>query len=243
MNRSLAVLCVLSISIICLAGCITPSDNALIKTEFDRWSPGYSSIEVLRRQGEGTPSNPRILTIQATINSYPHDVVCEGELVFFHSDPSYLQMRWYTLEGIGHAYFVQLGSTMLKRTVRYVPGRHELLSLLLKRWVENDLINLDDIESRQTRDIVKSWIENPAGQPIYEYRDAGLFDTRQIKTYDLAPELPDDQKVPIHILLDNGLVELYFVNKATYWEYELGEELPNGIILPNPIPKPANLAN
>lgn len=240
MARILITLCVVSICISCLIGCAScgiggvPTDNQLIETEFGRWSPGYSSIEILDRKGDGTADNPRILTIQATINSYPDSVVCEGELVFFHSDPSYLDMRWYTLEGVGHALLVQWASQSLKDSF---PQR-EPVSLVLKCWVDNGLIELDDIVDEFVRQQVESWIENPASQPNYNY-NAGLFDTNQIRTFDLAPELSDDQKVPIYILLsDDDIVEMYLVDKAKYYEYKMGKELPWGTRLSNPIPRP-----
>ncbi len=218
----------------------TDSDNELIQSEFKRWSPGYSSIKVLNREGDGTGANPRVLTIQATINSYPDSVVCEGELVFFHSDPSYLKMGWYTLEGIGHALLVQWASSRLKDSARSAPSPYqpELVSLLLKRWIDSGLIKLDDIKNRRIHDRVKSWVENLGSEPTYDYKDAGLFDTSQVQTYDLAPELQDDQKVPIYILLSDGVVELYLVDKAARHEYKRGAELPSGVLLPNPIPKP-----
>ena len=254
MVRRLITLCVVSICIPCVIGCVSctnedlhnnselfqteegiPSDRQLIQSQLERRPPGYSSIEILDRQGDGTPENPRVLTIQVTMNSYPNSVVCEGELVFFYNDPSYLEIEWYTLEGVGHSLLVQWASQSLK----YWGPQEEMVSLLLKRWIDNGLIELDDIMSESVRLQVKSWIEDPASEPAYNY-DAGLFDTTQIQTYDLAPELPDDQKVPIYILLsDEYIVEIYLVDEAVYHDCNPGDELPWGTLLPSPVPRPA----
>jgi hypothetical protein len=208
-------------------------DNLLITGEFDRWSPGYSDIKILSRKGDSTSNNPRILTIQTTINSYPKSVVCEGELVFFKSDPSYRQMRWYDLESIGHALLVQWGSQALDPRF---PIEAELVELLIKRWVENDLVKLDSIKNKQIYDKVKSWIDNPASMPTYSYRNAGVFDTSKIQTYDLSPDLSTDLKVPIYLLKPDGTVELYLVDKSKrYGDTTINQLSQKGQLLPTPI--------
>jgi len=238
MVKSSAVF-ILFIFIVVLIGCVrTPSNNELINEQFDRYSPGYSSIKILDKKGD----NPKILAIQATMNSLPNDITFEGELYFLLSDPSFLEMRWYTLEAVGHALLVQWASQMLKHP-SYTPSPESPVALLIKRWIDEGLIMLDDVKNREVHDEVKSWIDSPGSQPEYQYKNAGLFDTSQIKISDLAPDLMDDQKSSIYVLLSNGNVDLYMVDKTKRYDYSPGKGLPDGIILPNPIPRPVESTN
>jgi len=229
----LIVLFVLLASILGSTGC-GASDEALIKGEFDLEYPGYSDIKVLNRAGEGTGISPMILTLQVTMESYPDSVVCEGELFYFHSDPSYREMRWYTLEAIGHWLLVEKARYHLKYAV-YPYDWPEPVALLLKRWIEKGFINIDDITNPGMRRQIDYFMD-PANVPTH-FNNAGLFDTTNMQTYDLAPELPDSEKTPVYLLRNDGIVELYLVAKGTW--YEKSEELrQKGMILPTPIPKP-----
>jgi hypothetical protein len=230
---ALTTLFVLLVSILGLSGCHL-SDDAIINGAFEPEYPGYSDIKVLNRAGENTGISPRVLTLQVTIESYPDSVVCEGELVHFRGDPSYREMRWYSLESIGHWLLVEEARYHLKYAV--YPYRSEPVALLLKRWIEKGFIKLDDITNPGMRRQVDYFMD-PANVPTH-FNNAGLFDTTNMQTYDLAPELPDNEKVPIYILRNDGIVELYLVDKAT--QHEKSTELSQkGMLLPTPIPKPS----
>jgi hypothetical protein len=236
----LIVLFVLLASTLGLSGCLVGlscggvSDKDLINKMSDPQYPGYSDIKVLKRAGEGTGISPRVLTLQVTMESYPDSVVCEGELVYFHSDPSYREMRWYTLEGIGHWLLVEEARYQLKYDG--YPYWPEPVALVLKRWIEKGFINIDDITNPGMRRQIDYFMD-PADVPTH-FNNAGLFDTTSMQTYDLAPELPDSEKTPVYILrYDNGIVELYLVAKGT-WHEKTTELRQKGMLLPTPIPKP-----
>jgi hypothetical protein len=73
------------------------SDSELVQMMFPSPSPGYSNIKILNQEGDNTGSHPRILTLQVTMDVYPKPVICEGQIIHFRGDPSYIDFRWFTL--------------------------------------------------------------------------------------------------------------------------------------------------
>jgi hypothetical protein len=142
-------------------------------------------------------------------------------------------MRWYTLEAFGHCSLVQQARYELKG-----PGGTqwpEPVALLLKRWIEKGFINIDDIATPGMRRQVDYFMD-PANVPTH-FNNAGLFDTTNMQTYDLAPELPDSEKTPVYLLRNDGIVESYLIAKGT-WHEKTEELRQKGMLLPTPIPKP-----
>jgi hypothetical protein len=213
--------------------------NSMYNREDRPKYPGYSLIEVLNREGEGTGINPRILTIRVTLESYPTDIVCEGEFYYFRGDPAFARTDWYSLEGVIHKRMVNLARHYLRYTSGPVTCQNKLVLLVLKRWIDEGLIELHDIKDARVIKAVKDLMENPVDLPN-SLTDTGLVNTSEIQTYDLVPELPDNEKTPVYVLRSNGILELYLKDPSI----EIREVLKLqsdacDFILANPIPKPS----
>jgi hypothetical protein len=239
MNKKLSLifLNIFAICIMILTSCgfiYHDSDSELVQKMFPSPSPGYSNIKILDQEGDNTGSHPRVLTLQVTMDVYPNPVVCEGQIIHFRGDPSYIDFRWFTLEGAGLSSLIGLArSAITKSHHEPNPFQTEHVSILLKHWIDERLIKLDDIQIPEIHKQVNDFITNSDNIPP-GVSNVSLFDSSRIQTHDLAPDLPANKKQPTYVLRKDGTIDLYISNDPYLYLH-----LPSaGFILPTPIPTP-----
>jgi len=212
--------------------------NSMYNREDRPKYPGYSAIEVLKREGEGTGRNPRVLTVRVTLESYPDDIVCEGEFRYFRGDPAFARTDWYSLEGVIHKRIVGKARWYLENDSGPVTCQNKLVLLVLKRWIDEGLIELDDIADARVIKSVVNLLENPVDLPEY-FTDAGFLNLTKIQVRDLAPELPDNEKTLVYVLRSNGILESYLKDQSVEIRELIKLQSDScDFILENPIPKP-----
>jgi len=197
--------------------------------------PGYSAIKVLQRKGEGTGSNPRILIIRVTLESYPADIICEGEFQYFRGDPAFARTDWYSLEGVIHKRIVGKARWYLTQTSG-PQCQNKLVLLVLKRWVNEGLIELGNIADARVANSVVNLLENPIDLPEY-FTDTGFLDLTRVQIQDLAPELPDKEKTLVYVLRSNGILESYLKGQSVEIREMINIDSCD-FVLESPIPKP-----
>jgi hypothetical protein len=229
---------IILIFILTFTGCGN-SDSELVKKIFSSPSPGYSNIKILNQEGDNTGSHPRVLTLQVTLDVYPTPVICEGQITHFIGDPGYLDYRWFTLESAGLNTFIGWARGSLAKSYHEpIPFLTEHVSILLKHWIDERLIKLDDIQIPEIRNQVNGFITNPNSIPI-GLSNIDLFYPLHIQTHDLAPDLPANKKQPTYVLHKDGTIDLYLTNDPYFYLH-----LPSaGYILPSPISTPIKSIN
>ena len=138
------------------------SDAELVEQQFDTRLPVFSDIVIVDRSGDATDrDDPRKLILQVVIEGYPDVSRCEGELVYFHSDPSFVSLSWSNEE-------CQLQDSLVRAAQRQLeddhagaplPARPGVVTELLKRWIERDWIVLAEIKHPEMREMVNSALE------------------------------------------------------------------------------------
>lgn len=215
------------------------SDSQILKKQFEPEFPGYSAIRVLERKGEGTVSNPRVLTIEVVMESYSGPVTCQGEIGYFKGDPSNQWLSWYEWECIGHWMLVQDARSALFWDWGQGPTlcdtRIEDTALILKRWVENGWVEIDQIRHPEIRARVAYLVESNI--PVTD-KPSALFDVSKANVYDLVPESSEDEKVPTYVLRCDGRLDLILRGGSRWWEQPL--DLRGGDrVIPFPVQRPA----
>lgn len=215
------------------------NDNQILKEQFDPKFPGYSMIKVLERRGERMVSNPRILTIEVVMESYSRPVTCQGEVGYFKGDPSNLWLGWYDWSCIGHWMIVEAARNALFLDWDQGPDlcdtQIEDAALVLRRWVENGWIKIDQIRHPGIRARVVYLLENNI--PVTK-KPSALFDVFQANVYDLVPELSEDEKVPTYVLRCDGILDLILRGGSRWWEQPLNLQSGDRVI-PLPAQRPA----
>jgi|WetSurMetagenome_2_1015567.scaffolds.fasta_scaffold465050_1 hypothetical protein len=94
----LILLCLISgyLTLVRLTG--PETDNELIGKMFDKKLRESGHFEIISRAGKANPNDPRILRFRVALNGYTSSMVCEGEIVYIHADPSYIGINWDTPE-------------------------------------------------------------------------------------------------------------------------------------------------
>jgi len=214
------------------------SDDQMIRERFDPKLPGYSEIEILERKGERDVSNPRLLTIEVVMESYPESVVCRGEISYFRSDPSFLDVRWHDLECIGQYMLIQ-GARYYLRHSEAGPAPHchaENIALVLTRWVEEDWIELSDIQDTKIRSRVNQLLQDISSLPT-DFPSASLFQVPQLQVHDLAPELPEEEKVQVYVLRCDGTLELFLMKSRVGLTQNIALQIGD-VVLSSPLTPP-----
>ncbi len=207
------------------------SDGQILKEQFEPEFPGYSAIKVLERRGERTPSNPRILTIEVVMESYSGPVTCQGEIGYFKGDPSHQWLSWYDWTCIGHWMLVEDARNALFWNWDQGPTlcdtRIEDTAFVLKRWVENGWVRIDQIRHPTIRARVAYLVENNVA---VTNKPSALFDVSKANVYDLVPELAGDEKVPTYVLRCDGSLDLILRGGPKWWEQPLDLQIGDRII-------------
>jgi|YNPNPStandDraft_1061719.scaffolds.fasta_scaffold29637_3 hypothetical protein len=215
------------------------SDSQILKKQFEPEFPGYSAIKILIAKGERTVVNPRVLTIEVVMESYLGPVTCQGEIGYFKGDPSNQWLGWYDQTCIGHWMAVEDARSALFWDWGQGPtlcdARIEDTAFVLKRWIENGWIKIDQIRHPDIRARVAYLVENNI--PVTD-RPGALSDFSQANVYDLVPELPRDEKVPTYVLRCDGSLDLILRGGPRWWEQPL-DLRPGDRILPLPIQRSA----
>ncbi len=217
------------------------SDTQILKEQFEPKFPGYSAIRVLERRGERTISNPRVLTIEVVMESYSEPVTCQGEIRYFKGDPSNQWLGWYDWMCIGHWMLVEDARSALFWDWNQGPTlcdtRIEDTALVLKRWIENSWVEVDQIRHLGIRARVVYLIENNVS---VTNKPSALFDVSEANVYDLAPELSEDEKVPTYVLRCDGTLDLILRGGPRWWEQPLDLRIGDRVI-PLPVQRPATI--
>jgi|GEM_PF-1398972 len=214
------------------------SDSQMIQEIFGPEFPGYSAIRVLARTGERTVSSPRVLIVEVVMESYSGPVTCQGEIRYFRGDPSNQWLGWYDWTCIGHWMLVEDARSTLFGDWGQGPTlcdtRIEDTAFVLKRWMENGWIKIDQIRHPDIRARVAYLAENniPANRP------SALFDVSKANVYDWVPELPESEKVPTYVLRCDGSLDLILRGGPRWWEQPL-DLRPGDRILPFPVQRSA----
>ncbi|MGC9398925.1 MAG: hypothetical protein ACP5HM_07290 [Anaerolineae bacterium] len=217
------------------------SDSQILKEQFEPKFPGYSTIKVLERKGERTVSNPRVLIIEVVVESYSGPVTCQGEVGYFKGDPSNQWLRWYDWNCIGHWMVIEDARSALfwdeGQALALCDTRIEDAALVLRWWVENGWVEVDQIRHPGIRTRVVYLLENNV--PVTK-KPSALFDTSQANVYDLVPELSEDKKVPTYVLRCDGTLDLILRGGPVWWEQPL--DLQSGDrVIPLPAQRPATI--
>jgi len=210
---------------------IIPSDNQLIDDHFDQKLPGFTTITILDRQGKGSGGDPRILTLQVSLNTGRKPELCEGKLMFFISDPSFLSINWNTLHCTLQVLLVRMAQTAIKGSPNTTCHQEKVASLLTY-WVQNHEISIDKIMNQTINSLVKNSLrENkPITDPIH------LLDISKMRTKDLDPSLSDEQKIAQYRLNCDGTLDQYLAkDNMTIYSQVI---LENGFYLSPPLERP-----
>jgi len=215
------------------------SDGQILKEQFEPEFPGYSAIKVLERKGERTVSNPRVLTIEVVMESYSGPVTCQGEVGYFKGDPSNQWIRWYDWTCIGHWMLIEDARSVLFWNWDQGPAlcdtRIEDTAFVLRRWIENGWVEIDQIRHPGIRARVVYLVENNV--PVTN-KPSAMFNVSQANVYDLVPELSEDKKVPTYVLRCDGTLDLILRGGPRWWEQPL--DLRSGDrVIPLPAQRPA----
>jgi len=104
----------------------------------------------------------RKLIIQVVIDGYPTPVVCEAQLQYIRADPSFLDVSWADKTCEEQDWLVRVAQFhYLKGSSATSPltPKSDLVANLLKRWIEQDRIQLSDIQHLEMRDKVSHLLE------------------------------------------------------------------------------------
>ncbi len=233
----IGVVAVLAIAVILIGALMfllrPPSDRAIIRGTFSRPDlPGYSSIRVL--EGSDRYARERVITLEVVLESYTGPVNCRGEIYYRHGDPSVRALRWYDWACIGH--WIVVGNARDALDDISFPcdfpfcSRYEFAALTLKRWVENGWIRVDQIRWLLMRERVHILVESQVLPPM----PPAPFDVSTAHIYDLAPELPEEEKVPTYIWRCDGTIDLIWRGGPEWWKQPIDRK-PGDIELPLPI--------
>jgi hypothetical protein len=204
------------------------TDQELLETLFPLDFPGYSRVEIVSSEGEGPRRIPRTIEIVVLMESYPKRIACEGEVFFAMGDPMALNVRWQTIQCAGQQRYMDLAKVALESGFNYSECHKEKITLLLARWVESGLMNLDQVIFPAVNESVASMIENPNLLVLQPALDGGLFDTSEVIVRDdisVAGEATQYQSI---VLRCDGRLELFRVDPGfihSYTEIPVGDYL------------------
>jgi len=216
------------------------SDKQIIKQQFEPEFPGYSAIEVFQRSGKGTSrADPKILKIEVVMESYDGAVTCQGEIRYFRADPSYYGLGWYDWVCVNHWLLVEYAREALQSGAGppLCPAQVEGTALVLRRWVTNGWIDVNQIQRFEVRTQVVHLLD--ADVTATSESDP-FFDVSEAQVYDLVPELPEAEKLPTYVLRCDGTLELFLRGGTKWWEQRLSLKAGD-IVLPTPIEESAIL--
>ena len=138
------------------------SDDELIKGQFDCTLPVFSEIVIVDRSGDPTDrDNPRRLVVEVAIDGYPDPIGCQAELVYFHSDPSYVSLYWSEQECEQQDLLVRAAQRQLEddHAGAPLPSRPGVVAQLLQVWIDRGWIVLADIKHPEMREMVSGALE------------------------------------------------------------------------------------
>jgi hypothetical protein len=231
MKKKILIITLVSV-LICLTGIVVlwsllpkqfpimPSDDELISNRFDQKLPGFANITLLDRQGKGDGDDPRVLTLRVSMDTGRRPVLCEGKLMFFISDPSYLNFTWNKLDCSGQELLVRLAQLALQGERNYTCHQDKIASLLAY-WVQNNSISIDKIVDLNLHSLVKKSLEENKQIPD----QIRLLDLSLMRTKDFDPSLPDEQKIAQYVLRCDGTIEQYLAkeNSTIYSQVPLDD--------------------
>jgi hypothetical protein len=210
------------------------SDRQIIKRQFELDSPGYSSIGILQSSGNGTSlTDLRVLKLEVVIESYGEAVTCQGEIHYFRADPSYYELGWYDWACIEHWLLVEYAWEALQPSAGPLlcPAQVEGTALVLRRWVTNGWIDVNQIQRFEVRTQVIHLLD---ADVTATNKSGPFFDVSEVQVYDLVPELPEAEKLPTYVLRCDGTLELFLRGGPKWWEQRLALQVGD-IVLPTPI--------
>lgn len=217
------------------------SDSQILKKQFEPEFPGYAVVKVLERRGERTVSNPRVLVIEVVMESYSEPVTCHGEVGYFKGDPSNQWLSWYDWTCIGHWMLVESARSALfwdwDQGPALCDAQIEDTAFVLKRWVENGWVKIDQIRHPDIRARVAYLVENNV--PVTN-KPSALFDISKANVYDLVPELSEDEKVPTYVLRCDGSLDVILRGGPRWWEQPLDLRVGDRVI-PLPVHRGATM--
>jgi hypothetical protein len=208
------------------------SDNQLIKSSFMSKLPGYSSIKVIKRIGEGTVENPRVLIIEVALESYDDPLTCRGEIRYIRGDPSFRDLRWYDWTCISHWNLLEIAWDVLlyDEGPTFCQTQIEDVALVLEHWVEKGCVNIDQIRRSEVREQVDYLLKNniPPSKP------AELIDISKAHVIDLSPGSANEKKVPTYVIRCDGSLDLILRGGPGWWNQSLDLHIGD-TVLPAPI--------
>lgn len=216
---------------------LPPTDKMLIKETLRPDLPGYSRIRVL--EGSNRYATERGIALEVLLESYTGPVHCWGEIYYRHGDPSVHALRWYDWACIGHWIVVEHARGALEHDYGSFPynfpfcSREVFTAFTLERWVVEGWIRIDQILWPEMREkvrqvMVMSWAPPPSP-----------FDVSTARIYDLAPDLPEEEKVPTYIWRCDGTIDLIWRGGPRWWEQPVDRN-PGDIELPLPVENSAD---
>jgi len=187
---------------------IYPSDTELFQMYFDTQYRELTGAKIIKKIYKNTSVTE--LKISATFETYPNQpVVCQGILHNEYGDPSYIGLRWDTLECTGKDLLMNRVISALEYGFWQIPCQNDNIALMIKRWVESGRIKLEDIQRQDIRELVRHYIENNISMLPSGSYDAALFQSSELKVVDLVPELTDKRLA--YVLECNGTIIMYKV--------------------------------
>jgi Na+-transporting methylmalonyl-CoA/oxaloacetate decarboxylase gamma subunit len=214
-----------------------PSDRDLVNSYFDSQLPGYSHIEILERTGAHSLSDPRRVVFTVDIESYPEAVTCQGEIQNVLAGPSLSEVNWSSWECAGHYLLVEHTRGALQSGTGPPPcgDRIEDMALVLYRWIDNGWTDVHQIVEPHVERRVKRLFN---GEVSLSENLITLTSASELEVHDLAPEVPEHEKVPTYVLRCDGTLELYLRAGPRWWETPPIELQPYDALLPTPVGKP-----
>jgi hypothetical protein len=183
-------------------------DMYVINLHFDTELPGYSKIEILKREGRESLSDPRVLTLQFTMEVFPGPIIAEAQLSYAERNPTISKLEWFSLEGAAYDTLVSTVQDCLETRAGSPNYFYDKLAFVLKYWVDKKLIKLDDIGDTEARkqvdNLINTWDTIP-----YEIKNTPLIDVTQRYKYDLHPEVPENEKYIAYGLRADGTISAY----------------------------------
>ncbi|MCE7861436.1 MAG: META domain-containing protein [Chloroflexi bacterium CFX2] len=123
--------------------------------------PGYANLQVFTHDGDISNYPGMLITFQVELDTTETPLLCQGQVLFFRSDPSYIDLDWQDDKCAEQHQIVKLAHFTLNNDGLYAvlpeEGMYPASSLLME-WIDGGKINLQSIRNTRMRDLVDSRI-------------------------------------------------------------------------------------
>ena len=119
--------------------------------------PGYTNLHVLTRDGEIGRFPGVLITFQIEMDTTEMPLLCHGQVHFFRSDPSYINLEWQNERCAEQHQIVSLAHYTLNDdgVDAVLPEeRMEMASKLLIDWIDEGKIQLQSIRNPKMRELI-----------------------------------------------------------------------------------------